>query len=41
MRIVPLDRPDDAQHQTEALANFWPAYFDAANIANVSIDPQP
>ncbi|MBI3437638.1 MAG: hypothetical protein HY054_03115 [Proteobacteria bacterium] len=41
LRIVPLDRPDDAQHQAEALANFWPAYFDAANVASVSIDPQP
>ncbi|MFZ2031469.1 MAG: hypothetical protein WAU68_14245 [Vitreimonas sp.] len=41
LRVVPLDRPDDAQHQSDALANFWPSYFDAANIANVSIDPQP
>ena len=41
LRIVPLDRPNDAQHQTDALANFWPAYFDAANVAHVSIDPQP
>src|SRR5689334_17983038 len=37
LRVVPLDRPEDAQHQTDALASFWPAYFDAANTANVSI----
>lgn len=41
LRVVPLDRPDDARQQADALANFWPAYFDAANIANVNIDPQP
>jgi hypothetical protein len=41
LRVVPLDRPEDEQRQRDALANFWPAYFDAANIANVSIDPQP
>jgi hypothetical protein len=41
LRVVPLDRPEDAQLQIDALANFWPTYFDAANIANVSIDPEP
>ncbi len=41
LRVVPLDRPDDAQNQLDALTNFWPAYFDAANVAHVSIDPQP
>ena len=41
LRVVPLDRPEDEQRQRDALSDFWPAYFDAANIANVSIDPQP
>ncbi|MBS0386370.1 MAG: hypothetical protein JSS00_13600 [Proteobacteria bacterium] len=41
LRVVPLDRPDDTQRQAAALAGFWPAYFDAANVAAVSVDPQP
>jgi hypothetical protein len=41
LRIVPLDRPEEAQRQAHALTDFWPAYFDAANVATVSIDPQP
>lgn len=41
LRIVPLDRPDHAQHQAEALDRFWPAFFDAADVQTVSIDPAP
>lgn len=41
LRIVPLDRPENAERQTNALANFWPAYFDAANVAAVNTDLEP
>lgn len=41
MRIVPLDRPDHAARQTAALAQFWPAFFDAAETGALSIDPAP
>jgi hypothetical protein len=41
LRIVPLDRSDDARHQADALANFWSAYFDAASTGYVSIDSEP
>lgn len=41
LRIVPLDRPDQAAGQAAALESFWPAFFDAANVENVSIDPAP
>lgn len=41
LRIVPLDRPDHAARQTAALQTFWPAFFDAADVENVSIDPAP
>ncbi len=41
LRIVPLDRPDHAAEQTAALEQFWPAFFDAADVRSVSIDPAP
>lgn len=41
IRIVPLDRPERAVLQSAALANFWPAYFDAADAASVEIDASP
>jgi hypothetical protein len=41
LRVVPLDRQESAERQADAMANFWPAYFDAANIAAVSTDPEP
>jgi hypothetical protein len=41
LRIVPLDRPDHAQRQADALALFWPAFFDASDVGSVSIDPAP
>jgi hypothetical protein len=39
VRIVPLDRPDQAARQAHALAHFWPAYFDAADVQSLSFDP--
>lgn len=39
VRVVPLDRPDHAARQARALETFWPAYFDAADVQTVSIDP--
>jgi hypothetical protein len=41
LRIVPLDRPDHAERQAFALTQFWPAFFDAADVQTVSIDPAP
>lgn len=41
IRIVPLDRPEHAALQSAALADFWPAYFDAADAASVEIDASP
>ncbi len=41
LRIVPVDRPDNAERQTFAVDNFWPAFFDAADVQSVSIDPAP
>jgi hypothetical protein len=41
LRIVPLDRPDHAELQAHALEHFWPAFFDAADVQTVSIDPAP
>lgn len=41
LRIVPLDRPDHAARQQAALEGFWPAFFDAADVQNVSIDAAP
>lgn len=39
VRIVPLDRPDHAHRQANALDQFWPAYFDAADVQSLSFDP--
>ncbi len=41
MRIVPLDRPEHAQRQAAALAHFWPAFFDAADVQDLTVDPSP
>jgi len=39
VRVAPLDRPEHAARQAHALAHFWPAYFDAADVQDVSFDP--
>lgn len=41
VRIVPLDRPEHARLQSAALAEFWPAFFDAADAEALSVDPSP
>jgi hypothetical protein len=41
LRIAPLDRPEFATQQANALNVFWPAYFDAAKIDSLETDPQP
>lgn len=41
LRIVPLDRPDHAAAQAEALEHFWPAFFDAADVQGLSTDAAP
>lgn len=41
LRVVPIDRPDHAARQADALETFWPAFFDAADAQSVSIDPAP
>jgi hypothetical protein len=41
VRVVPLDRPDDAERQIAALERFWPDYFDATEARSVSFDPAP
>ena len=41
LRIVPIDRPDQAERQSAALDNFWTAFFDAADVQTVSTDPAP
>lgn len=41
LRVVPIDRPDNAAQQNAALDRFWPAFFDAADVQSVSIDPAP
>jgi hypothetical protein len=41
LRVVPIDRPDDVARQTYAMEQFWPAFFDAADVQTVSIDPAP
>ncbi len=38
-RIVPLDRPEHAERQAEALRGFWPAFFEAAGVETLSVDP--
>lgn len=41
LRVVPLDRPDYAALQANALDHFWSAYIDAADVQTVTIDPAP
>jgi hypothetical protein len=41
MRIVPIDRPDHAGPQAHAMTEFWPAFFDAADVQSLSVDPAP
>jgi hypothetical protein len=41
LRVVPLDRPDHAERQSAAVDLFWPAFFDAADVQSVTIDPAP
>lgn len=41
LRVVPIDRPDHAAQQAVALEEFWPAFFDAAAVETVTIDPAP
>ena len=41
LRIVPIDRPDHAERQAYAADQFWPAFFDAADVQTVSMDPAP
>jgi hypothetical protein len=40
LRVVPIDRPDHAQRQTAAM-DIWTAFFAAADVQTVSIDPAP
>ncbi|HVZ98836.1 MAG TPA: hypothetical protein VG841_00825 [Caulobacterales bacterium] len=39
VRVAPLDRPEHAARQAEALASFWPGYFDEAGAKSVDVDP--
>jgi hypothetical protein len=41
LRLVPIDRPDHAARQAEALDRFWPAFFAAADALSVTTDPAP
>ncbi len=41
LRVVPIDRPDNATQQAQAIEAFWPAFFDAADVQSVSMDPAP
>lgn len=41
LRVVPIDRPDHAERQAYAIETFWPAFFDAADVQTVSMDPAP
>jgi hypothetical protein len=41
LRIVPIDRPDHASTQAHAMDQFWPAFFDAADVQSLSTDPAP
>jgi len=41
LRVVPIDRPDNAERQAQAMEQFWPAFFDASDVQSVSIDPAP
>ncbi len=39
VRAAPLDRPEHTARQRFALEHFWPAYFEAAAVDNLSFDP--
>ncbi|HRE43209.1 MAG TPA: hypothetical protein PKY87_04480, partial [Terricaulis sp.] len=39
VRAAPLDRPEHAARQHFALEHFWPAYFEATSVDNLSFDP--
>lgn len=41
IRVVPIDRPDQAQRQAHAMNGFWPAFWAAASVQSVSTDPAP
>jgi len=41
LRIVPLDRPDHAERQAAAVTEFWPAFFDAADVETLDVDSAP
>ncbi|MEZ5995523.1 MAG: hypothetical protein R3C25_07185 [Hyphomonadaceae bacterium] len=41
VRIVPVDRPNAAALQANALDRFWPSFFEAAEARSLSIDPAP
>ncbi|MBL8545120.1 MAG: hypothetical protein JNL81_01575 [Hyphomonadaceae bacterium] len=41
LRVVPIDRPDNVERQARAIEDFWPAFFDAADVQSVSMDPAP
>lgn len=41
LRVVPIDRPDNAAQQAQAINQFWPAFFEAADVQSVSMDPAP
>jgi hypothetical protein len=41
VRLAPLDRPENDARQIAALQQFWPDYFEAADVQSLSIDPSP
>lgn len=41
LRIIPLDRPDQAARQAYAQERFWTAFFDATDADSLTIDPAP
>ncbi len=41
VRVIPLDRPEQAERQAFALERFWPDYFEAAGAARAEFDPLP
>lgn len=41
VRVVMLDRPDDAARQAPARADFWPAFFADSDAQAVEFDPAP
>ena len=41
VRVIPLDRPEHAEHQAFAVQHFWPDYFDASGAERADFDPLP